>query len=134
MQTNLIKKSNIFDRILQIIEYYDIKNVTVFAKEWLGYDSAEKINRLKKENNKPSVDILLDISNKFDEIDAGWILTGEGEMLKAPAIQTKKNDCPECNEVQILKTHISGLEKQLQEKERTIQILMGNIKESRITG
>lgn len=81
MQTNLNKYSNFFEKILQVIDYYGIKNVSELA-DILGYSSSEKLNRLKKEGAKPSMDILQDISNKFDEIDANWLLTGNGEMLK----------------------------------------------------
>jgi len=76
------KKSNFFEKISQIIDYYGIKNVTSFAKDYLNYTSSEKINRLKDNNKHPSYEILVDISNKFEEIDANWLLTGRGKMLK----------------------------------------------------
>jgi len=82
IQTYMDKKTTIFERILQIIEYYNIKSVNSFAKEHLGYDSSEKIARLKDENKRPSVDILEDISNKFVEIDLNWLITGSGSMRK----------------------------------------------------
>jgi len=75
------KNTNFFERISQIIDYYGINSVNEFAREWLGYSSAEKINRLKKENTSPSFDILNDISNKFVEVDNKWLVTGEGEMI-----------------------------------------------------
>ena len=75
------KKSNFFDKILQIIDYYEIKNVNSFACDYLGYKSMEKINRLQKEGTTPSYQILFDISNKFENINANWLLTGKGEML-----------------------------------------------------
>lgn len=77
-----MKNTSFFERIMQIIDYYNISNINEFAKEYLGYSSSEKINRLKKEGNNPSYDILLDISNKFENINMNWLLTGNGEMLK----------------------------------------------------
>ena len=74
--------TNFFDRIMQFADYKGFKNPSEFAKKGLGWTSSEKINRLKKENNKPSVDILIEISNKFDDINLSWLLTGKGEMLK----------------------------------------------------
>lgn len=74
--------TNFFDRIMQFADYKGFKNPSEFAKKGLGWTSSEKINRLKKENNKPSVDILIEISNKFEDINLGWLLTGKGEMLK----------------------------------------------------
>jgi phage repressor protein C with HTH and peptisase S24 domain len=81
MQTKLKNNSNFFERILQIIEFYNIKNVSEFAKKNLGYDSPEKINRLKKDGAKPSYDIIQDISNAFEELNSGWLVTGKGKMI-----------------------------------------------------
>jgi phage repressor protein C with HTH and peptisase S24 domain len=76
------KKSTFFERVLQIIDFYDIKNVNIFAKNYLNYASSEKINRLKKENTNPSYEIIVDITNKFEQINPEWLLTGKGEMLR----------------------------------------------------
>lgn len=70
-----------FKRILQIAENKGFKNITDFSKNGLEWLSSEKLNRLRKENNKPSIDILLEISNKFDDINLHWLITGKGEML-----------------------------------------------------
>lgn len=82
------KKSNFFERILQIIDYYGIKNVNNFALNWLNYTSSEKINRLKKENTNPSYEIIIDITNKFEDISPEWLLTGNGPMLKKSELIT----------------------------------------------
>ena len=76
------KNTTFFDRITQIIDFYGIKSINSFAKEYLKYDSSEKINRLKDEKKRPSIEILEDISNKFEDIDANWLLTGRGKMLR----------------------------------------------------
>lgn len=87
------KYSGFFERILQIIEYYGIKSVNSFACDFLKYESSEKINRLKKENANPSYEILLDISNKFEDIDMNWLITGRGSMLKtAKEVDVKEVD------------------------------------------
>ena len=87
------ENSNFFERILQIIEYHNIKSVNSFAKDYLNYDSSEKINRLKDPNKNPSYEILSDISNKFENIDANWLLTGSGEMLrKSYNLENKKDN------------------------------------------
>jgi len=77
------KNTNIFARILQISEHEGFKSVNDFAINGLGYASAEKINRLKREGNKPSFEIIQDITNKFVNIDPGWLINGNGEMLKS---------------------------------------------------
>lgn len=71
-----------YKRIEELIKYQGIKNVNVFAKDYLKYDSAEKIYRLKNENKLPSFEILQDISNKFENINIDWLVTGRGEMLR----------------------------------------------------
>jgi DNA integrity scanning protein DisA with diadenylate cyclase activity len=78
------KKSTFFERISQIIDYHKIKNVKSFACDCLGYNSSQKINRLKEKNTSPSYEILNDISNKFEDINPEWLLTGKGSMLRQP--------------------------------------------------
>ena len=65
-----MKNTTIFERILQIIEFYNIKSVNSFAKDYLKYDSSEKINRLKDGTQRPSFEILEDITNKFEDIES----------------------------------------------------------------
>ncbi len=86
MQENVDNISSFFERISKIMDFYHIKSVSSFALDHLGYSSPEKINRLKKKGNNPSFEILSDISNKFDKIDVGWLLTGKGEMIKKNSI------------------------------------------------
>ncbi|MFK5951252.1 MAG: hypothetical protein QM500_21050 [Methylococcales bacterium] len=86
------KISSYFERIMQIADFYGYKNPNDFAKNALGYSSPEKINRLKDENKKPSIDILLDISNKFEEISMDWLLTGKGDLLKNNNTTNQKTD------------------------------------------
>lgn len=70
-----------FKRLQQIIENQGFKNLNDFALNGLNYDSSSKLNRLKDEKNKPSVEILTDIANKFKIINLHWLITGEGSML-----------------------------------------------------
>jgi phage repressor protein C with HTH and peptisase S24 domain len=86
MQEKKTKKTNFFERILQIIDFYNIKNVKSFACDYLGYKSSQKINRLKDASNSPSYEILNDISNKFENINGEWLLTGKEPMLREKEI------------------------------------------------
>ena len=85
MQTNLNKDSNFFERTLRISVFYGYSGIPDLAKA-LGYSSPEKLYRLKKENAKPSVDILQDLSNKFEDLDLNWYITGEGSLQKKTKI------------------------------------------------
>lgn len=74
--------NNFYARLLQLSEYKGFKSLNKFALEGLNYSSSEKLNRLKKENTNPSVEILLDISNKFEDINIDWLLTGKGNISR----------------------------------------------------
>jgi phage repressor protein C with HTH and peptisase S24 domain len=93
------KKSNFFERILQIIEFHNIKSVNSFAKDYLKYDSSEKINRLRKENTNPSYDIIHDISNIFEDISVEWLVTGKGPMLKPVELMSDEEIAKQDKEV-----------------------------------
>ncbi|MCK0203330.1 hypothetical protein MWN41_09935 [Ornithobacterium rhinotracheale] len=84
------KKSNLFEKITQISEHYGYNSINDFSINGLGYTSSEKINRLKDPNKKPSIDIINDISNKF-EINLNWLLNDIGEMVigQKPNMQNK---------------------------------------------
>ena len=72
--------NDFFNRILQLSESKGFKSIAGFAKNGLLYASSEKINRLKKETNKPSFEILLDIANKFEDVNLNWLISGRGKM------------------------------------------------------
>lgn len=74
--------SNIFERIIQVSNLKGFKSINDFALNGLRYKSSEKLNRLKKEGAKPSFDIIEDITNMFEDIDANWLISGKGKILK----------------------------------------------------
>lgn len=77
----------IVKRLKEFIDYKRLNSLT-FSQE-LGYNNSEKISRLfRNEGAKPSCDIIEDISNKFEELNIDWWITGKGRMLKS---QTTKN-------------------------------------------
>lgn len=99
MQTSLTNKTNFSERLTQLINYKGYKNPNEFGKA-LGYKSSEKIFRLiRDKTNKPSIDILMDISNMFDDININYMLTGNGNLLLSPnlspiykkSIESEKN-------------------------------------------
>ena len=77
------KNTSFFDRLVELVGFKGYRSVNDFAINGLGYNSSEKLNRLKKEGAKPSFDILEDIANKFEDIDVHWLLTGKGNMVKS---------------------------------------------------
>ncbi len=113
------KNSSLFERILYLIESKGLKNVAGLADK-MGYSSPQKIYRLKQGKNfKPSYDIVKDFSNKFEDLNLRWFLSGEGNPF---IIINQKNASkgiaaePEAmyreitEEVQLLKAKIDELE------------------------
>jgi transcriptional regulator with XRE-family HTH domain len=79
MQENSKEKFNINERIVQIVDYYNLTRYK-FSQE-TGISDAVLFN-IYKGKNKPSFDLIEKILNKYKLIDANWLLTGEGEMFK----------------------------------------------------
>ncbi len=79
MKNNL----TIFGRMMVLAVKSGYKNANELSKH-LGYKSPEKLYRLERdETAKPSVDILVDFANKFENANMNWILTGLGSEYKA---------------------------------------------------
>lgn len=83
-----------FKRLLHIVESQGFKNINDFALNGLKYDSSSKLNRLKDEKNKPSVEIILDIASQFPNINTHWLLTGNGNSF----LNTQENESHYLNE------------------------------------
>jgi hypothetical protein len=130
MREKTKKTSNFFERISQIIDYYEIKSVKSFACDYLGYDSSQKINRLKDKNTNPSYEILNDISNKFDSINPEWLLTGKGEMLRnadtiamLTELPPSRAQSPSEYEVLLLREQLAGKDREIRELNREVGAL-----------
>ncbi len=67
------------DRILEIIKYYNLSS-SQFANE-IGIQRSA-ISHILSGRNKPSLDLILKILNKFSEINTDWLILGNGEMIK----------------------------------------------------
>lgn len=88
-----------FKRLLLIVENQGFKSLNDFALNGLKYESSSKLNRLKDEKNKPSIEILLDITNKFQTINLNWLITGKGEMLLNKENKVATNEVAETQEL-----------------------------------
>lgn len=108
-----------FKRLLQVIEFQEFKNINDFALNGLKYDSSSKLNRLKDEKNKPSVEILLDIANYFPKINIHWLITGNGNMLLSN-YEAVPNNLKEPNEVYKLEASLQLTENYATLKENII--------------
>lgn len=93
MEKNL---SGFFNRLESVMRHYGIFTVNELATKYLKYDSAQKINRLKKEGASPSAEIIADIVTVWPDINANWLLVGKGEMMRSTSnkIETENKDEP----------------------------------------
>jgi len=72
--------NNYSDRLELIISRLNISPLS-FARK-LGYSRADKIYNVLNKKNKPSFDILADITINFETVNIEWLLTGRGEPFK----------------------------------------------------
>lgn len=81
----MINNPSINERILQIIVNQYNNNQKKFA-ESIGYSAQVIFNIVSGRKTKPSFEVLNAIISTNDDIDAGWLLTGRGSMLKSKSI------------------------------------------------
>ena len=92
IQTILKNNLTIFSRMMILAVKAGYKNANELSKH-LGYKSPEKLYRLERdETAKPSVDILVDFANKFENSNMNWILTGMGSEYKADVFPDTDED------------------------------------------
>lgn len=89
------------ERIKEVMNYKGI-SASEFAREIGVLRSA--ISHVISGRNKPGLEFILKILNRFPEIDTHWLLTGNGEMLqknlhneKEGAGVVRSEDVPEYN-------------------------------------
>ncbi|WP_373709041.1 helix-turn-helix domain-containing protein [Kaistella sp.] len=80
------------ERISKVITYSEL-SLSEFADEIEVQRSS--ISHITSGRNKPSLDFLMKIKNRFPELEWEWLIEGEGEMLKKPVIPTETKATPE---------------------------------------
>ncbi|WP_394749572.1 helix-turn-helix domain-containing protein [Spongiimicrobium salis] len=110
--------NNLTDRLNALAGHFNVPKYADFArKTGLSHQSAS--NYLKGKQ-KPDADKLSIIIQSFDNVDANWLLTGEGHMIKEKGINTS-----ELTDYKILET-IEFIEKNLDrflEKEQFTRLI-----------
>ncbi len=72
---------NLNERISKVISYSELSS-SEFADEIDVQRS--NISHITSGRNKPSLDFLIKIKERFPELQWEWLITGEGEMIKSP--------------------------------------------------
>lgn len=112
-----------FERIRQLYEDQGFKSLNDFSKNGLGYSSPQKLNRLKKPGAKPSIDIVLDLVNKYDTLCVRWLLTGKGNMYKDIGLNATSDHLASYGWKSNKDEKIKLLESMLADKEKIITLL-----------
>ncbi len=74
-------------RLLEFIKYLNM-NPNQFGSE-LGLKSSENIRNLTNgKTSDPRVSLIIEILYKYPQLDARWLLTGEGEMTKTKYVNS----------------------------------------------
>lgn len=91
------------DRILQIIEYTQLSS-SEFADEIEVQRS--NISHIMSGRNKPSLDFIIKIKDRFPEISWDWLIKGNGKMLESTI---ESNTTPsQLNEENILEEPVTN--------------------------
>jgi len=78
------------DLVIRLKQFLDHKGIGIIdLSVVLGYNSPQKLYRLfNTENASPSVQIIEDVSNKFEDLNLNWLFTGKGKMLNPGSSET----------------------------------------------
>lgn len=122
------------DRMEMLVNEHFDGNKAAFAKA-IGLSPTGLSNYLgSKRRSKPSVDMVTKIVTNFN-VDAYWLLTGKKSQLTQLSIEGHHNqvngegaqgniNSGTTVDVAVLKEQIKSMQQLLEEKERTIKILM----------
>jgi transcriptional regulator with XRE-family HTH domain len=111
------------ERIIQIADYYSVTRASDFSRK-TGFSHQTASNYLKG-SRIPTAESLKIIKQVFDLINAEWLLTGKGEMIRTE--QTVKNVyCPDCINKDKLILDLQS--KLIKCQEETIQIIKSQSK------
>ena len=84
MQEKPTKKLSIGEKISQVLDYYGVSKYR-FSQE-TGV-SEVVLHNITKGKNNPSFEFIQKILNKYDAVNADWLINGIGEMLKSEQVQ-----------------------------------------------
>jgi hypothetical protein len=77
--------ASVTDRIKEMLQHYGLNANSVTHK--LGYSTTSKMYKILQ-GTEPSFPTLVDILHAFPEISPGWLVMGEGQMIRSVASDT----------------------------------------------
>ena len=117
MQEKSHKKSIVKQNILQIIE---IKGLTKYD----FYKKTRITRGVLDQNNGMSEDNIARFLAYFTDIDANWLITGEGSMYRTPAVMNEAPPPDRDKYIQLLESKIEDQQKIIGLLEEKVKALM----------
>lgn len=117
MQEKSHKKSIVKQNILQIIE---IKGLTKYD----FYKKTRITRGVLDQNNGMSEDNIARFLAYFTDIDANWLLTGEGSMYRSPAVMNEAPPPDRDEVVRLLREKVADQQKIIGLLEEKVEALM----------
>lgn len=112
----MANEGTINGRIRQIIQTAGIAD-NAFAKK-IGVTQSV-IASMFQRGTEPSAKVLTSILNTYEDISSEWLLRGKGEML----ISANKQETESTERISMLVDTITTLQKTINEKTKTVQLL-----------
>lgn len=105
---------DIIERLQEIIAHEGL-TTSAFARK-IGVVDQTVRGIVVQKRNKPGFDMLVKILQTFDWVNAEWLITGKGEMIKSE-LPAKASDSPEMIElINYLREKDEKIEKLIEEK------------------
>lgn len=87
----MVNNEDFIKRLEHLLDYYDM-SASLFADK-LGVQRSG-LSHLLSGRNKPSLDFVLKIMDKFPEVDLYWLLNGKGSFPKNSDEEKKEASAP----------------------------------------
>jgi len=117
MQEKSLKKSVVKQNILQIIEIEKITKYEFYKKT--------RITRgVLDQNNGMSEDNIARFLACYPDIDANWLITGEGSMYRTPGVMNEASPPDRDEVVRLLREKITDQQKIIDLLEEKVEALM----------
>ncbi|MDQ1859261.1 hypothetical protein [Chryseobacterium sp. WLY505] len=109
-------------RFMQVLSYYNYSGYKS-SQEVEGLSQA-KISNVKRGRNKPGLDLISALLEKFPEVNARWLIVGEGDMLNTEYDLAKSSESEMSDKLTLEQIRNKGVS---DIQERKLQVLTEKI-------
>lgn len=96
----ICKMKDLGARLLAVMEFYNLSRTEFAAR--LGVSPAV-LSHISSGRNKPGLEMVVELLNRFPEVSADWLLLDKGSMLREKIAQDEQTElCKLLNEVTLL--------------------------------